>query len=90
MIFFFNANGDLLKGNPDTVYQGSSNAGKIYAVAPLNPGLIADIYFTLPNGDEAGPYLLTNGGTVIEGKELPDGYALWFINLNSNLTQLAI
>ena len=89
MIFFFNANGDLLKGNPDTVYQGSSNAGKIYAVAPLNPGLIADIYFTLPNGDEAGPYLLTNGGTVIEGKELPDGYALWFINLNSNLTQFA-
>lgn len=89
MIFFFNANGDLLKGNPDTVYQGSSNAGKIYAVAPLNPELIADIYFTLPNGDEAGPYLLTNGGTVIEGKELPDGYALWFINLNSNLTQFA-
>nr|DAU28818.1 MAG TPA: hypothetical protein [Caudoviricetes sp.] len=89
MIFFFNANGDLLKGNPDTVYQGSSNAGKIYAVAPLNPGLIADIYFTLPNGDEAGPYLLTNGGTIIEGKELPDGYALWFINLNSNLTQFA-
>lgn len=86
MIFFFNANGDLLKGNPDTVYQGSSNAGKIYAVAPLNPGLIADIYFTLPNGDEAGPYLLTNG---TEGKELPDGYALWFINLNSNLTQFA-
>lgn len=89
MIFFFNANGDLLKGNPDTVYQGSSNAGKIYAVAPLNPGLIADIYFTLPNGDEAGPYLLTSGGAVIEGKELPDGYALWFINLNSNLTQFA-
>lgn len=89
MIFFFNANGDLLKGKPDTVYQGSSNAGTIYAVAPLNPGLIADIYFTLPNGDEAGPYLLTNGGTVIEGKELPDGYALWFINLNSNLTQFA-
>lgn len=89
MIFFFNANGDLLKGKPDTVYQGSSNAGTIYAVAPLNPGLIADIYFTLPNGYEAGPYLLTNGGTVIEGKELPDGYALWFINLNSNLTQFA-
>ena len=89
MIFFLKADGTLIKSAPDTVYQGSAEAGKIYVVAPLNAGMLVDVYYELPNGERWGAYLLENNGTVINNEELPDGWALWSTTLESSITQYA-
>lgn len=89
MIFFFKADGTLMKSAPDTVYQGSAEAGKVYVVAPLNSGMLVDVYYELPNGERWGAYLLENNGTVINDTELPDGWALWSTTLESAITQYA-
>lgn len=89
MIFFLKADGTLIKSAPDTVYQGSAEAGKIYVVAPLNAGMLVDVYYELPNGERWGAYLLENNGTVINNEELPDGWALWSTTLESAITQYA-
>lgn len=89
MIFFLKADGTLIKSAPDTVYQGSAEAGKIYVVAPLNAGMLVDVYYELPNGERWGAYLLENNGTVINNEELPDGWALWSTTLDSAITQYA-
>lgn len=89
MIFFLKADGTLIKSAPDTVYQGSAEAGKIYVVAPLNAGMLVDVYYELPNGERWGAYLLENNGTVINNEELPDGWALWSTSLDSAITQYA-
>ena len=89
MIFFFKADGTLIKSAPETVYQGSAEAGKVYVVAPLNANMLVDVYYELPNGERWGAYLLENNGTVINNKELPDGWALWSTTLESAITQYA-
>lgn len=89
MIFFLKADGTLIKSAPDTVYQGSAEAGKIYVVAPLNAGMLVDVYYELPNGERWGAYLLENNGKVINNEELPDGWALWSTSLASAITQYA-
>lgn len=89
MIFFFKSDGTLIKSAPETVYQGSAEAGKVYVVAPLNAGMLVDVYYELPNGERWGAYLLENNGTVINNEELPDGWALWSTTLESAITQYA-
>ncbi len=89
MIFFFKSDGTLIKSAPETVYQGSAEAGKVYVVAPLNANMLVDVYYELPNGERWGAYLLENNGTVINNKELPDGWALWSTTLESAITQYA-
>lgn len=87
MIFFFKADGTLIKSAPETVYQGSAEAGKVYVVAPLNANMLVDVYYELPNGERWGAYLLENNGTVINNEELPDGWALWSTTIESAITQ---
>lgn len=89
MIFFFKSDGTLIKSAPETVYQGSAEAGKVYVVAPLNANMLVDVYYELPNGERWGAYLLENNGTVINNEELPDGWALWSTTLESTITQYA-
>lgn len=89
MIFFFKSDGTLIKSAPETVYQGSAEAGKVYVVAPLNSNMLVDVYYELPNGERWGAYLLENNGTVINNEELPDGWALWSTTLESAITQYA-
>lgn len=89
MIFFFKSDGTLIKSAPETVYQGSAEAGKVYVVAPLNANMLVDVYYELPNGERWGAYLLENNGTVINNEELPDGWALWSTTLGSAITQYA-
>lgn len=89
MIFFFKADGTLIKSAPETVYQGSAEAGKVYVVAPLNANMLVDVYYELPNGERWGAYLLENNGTVINNEELLDGWALWSTTLESVITQYA-
>lgn len=89
MIFFFKSDGTLIQSAPETVYQGSAEAGKVYVVAPLNANMLVDVYYELPNGERWGAYLLENNGTVINNEELPDGWALWSTTLESAITQYA-
>lgn len=89
MIFFFKSDGTLIKSAPETVYQGSAEAGKVYVVAPLNANMLVDVYYELPNGERWGAYLLENNGTVINNEELPDGWALWSTTLEIEITQYA-
>lgn len=89
MIFFFKSDGTLIKSAPETVYQGSAEAGKVYVVAPLNANMLVDVYYELPNGERWGAYLLENNGTVINNEELPDGWALWSTTLENAITQYA-
>lgn len=89
MIFFFKSDGTLIKSAPETVYQGSAEAGKVYVVAPLNANMLVDVYYELPNGERWGAYMLENNGTVINNEELPDGWALWSTTLESAITQYA-
>lgn len=89
MIFFFKSDGTLIKSAPETVYQGSAEAGKVYVVAPLNANMLVDVYYELPNGERWGAYLLENNGTVINNEELPDGWALWSTTFESAITQYA-
>lgn len=89
MIFFFKADGTLIKSAPETVYQGSAEAGKVYVVAPLNANMLVDVYYELPNGERWGAYLLENNGTVINNEELLDCWALWSTTLESAITQYA-
>ena len=89
MIFFFKSDGTLIKSAPETVYQGSAEAGKVYVVAPLNANMLVDVYYELPNGERWGAYLLENNGTVINNEELQDGWALWSTTLESAITQYA-
>lgn len=89
MIFFLKADGTLIKSAPDTVYQGSAEAGKIYVVAPLNAGMLVDVYYELPNGERWGAYLLENNGKVIDDADLPEGWALWSTSIASAITQYA-
>lgn len=89
MIFFLKADGTLIKSAPDTVYQGSAEAGKIYVVAPLNASMLVDVYYELPNGERWGAYLLENNGKVIDDADLPEGWALWSTSLASAITQYA-
>lgn len=89
MIFFFKSDGTLIKSAPETVYQGSAEAGKVYVVAPLNANMLVDVYYELPNGERWGAYLLENNGTVINNEELSDGWALWSTTLESAITQYA-
>ena len=89
MIFFFKADGALIKSAPDTVYQGSAEAGKIYVVMPFNANAVADVYFRLPNGENWGPYVLSNNGVVADGADMPTGWGLWSLDLESAITQYA-
>ena len=89
MIFFFKSDGTLIKSAPETVYQGSAEAGKVYVVAPLNANMLVDVYYELPNGERWGAYLLENNDTVINEEQLPDGWALWSTTLESAITQYA-
>lgn len=89
MIFFFKADGALIKSAPDIVYQGSAEAGKIYVVMPFNANAVADVYFRLPNGENWGPYVLSNNGVVADGADMPTGWGLWSLDLESAITQYA-
>ena len=98
MIYFFNADGTLIKQTPQTVVQGSSDSNKIYFVAPLLPTGAVRVGFNLPNGHQTAKYLLTNAGAVEtitpDGKvSITDGdgneYYIWERELPPTVTKQA-
>ncbi len=58
MIFFFNANGVLMKSVPERVFQGSNKANAICVCAPLSETLTATISFRLPDGTRTAQGLM--------------------------------
>lgn len=88
MIFFFNSNGYLLRSVPDFVYQGTSEANKVYIIAPLSEKIMADVVFQLPNGDITSPFLLTNKAFLpADGEKFPENISVWGTDLNALTTQ---
>lgn len=90
MIYFFNANGTLIKQTPSVVVQGSSESNKIYFVAPLLPTGVVRVGFNLPNGHMTAKYLLTNDGAL---SPMVDGngneYYIWERELPPTVTKQA-
>ena len=89
MIFYFNGMGTLIKSDPETLYQGSNKANKIYFVAPFSPTNQVVAQFTLPNGEISNtPLLMTSIGAIngvkLDGEE--KDFAIWFAVVPKDLT----
>lgn len=89
MIFYFNGMGTLIKSDPETLYQGSNKANKVYFVAPFSPTNQVVAQFTLPNGEISNTPLLMTAAGAINGVKL-DGdeqdFAIWFAVVPKDLT----
>ena len=72
MIFFFDAQGNLIRSLPSRVKQGSNKASRIWLFMPTGQGNIANIAFTLPNGDST-PQVIMN--KVDDFAEITNGCA---------------
>ena len=59
MDFYFKANGRLIKGPSDTLYQGSALASEIKFIAPVAPSAAVFCSFVLPNGYITYKYQMT-------------------------------
>lgn len=89
MIFYFNGMGTLIQSDPETLYQGSNKANKIYFVAPFSPTNQVVAQFTLPNGEISNtPLLMTSVGEIngvkLDGEE--KAFAIWFAVVPKDLT----
>ena len=89
MIFFYNANGTLIKTTYDHVYQGSDGATTLYFVAPVIPSATIGVAFNLPNGERSTMHtLMPVQGDELQGIVDGDGntYAIWSYDLDGYLT----
>ncbi len=59
MIFYYNANGDLISYTPQTVFQGSNLAQTIYFIAPVASRNTVKVCFSLPNGTTTQRSIMT-------------------------------
>ena len=91
MIFFFNANGDLLNSVLENVYQGSNNANTIYLVAPFPESCSVTVRYQLPDGTITGDFLLTKVEKALSQVQLEDGTALnlWATKIDRVATALS-
>lgn len=87
MIFFYGANGSLLKSTPERVYQGSNKANTIYFVCPTAKTNSVTIAFKLPNGDFT-PQHLMRLTEELNGVYDKDGniYSMWEFSIPSAIT----
>ena len=58
MVFFYDAQGCLLKSKVERVFQGSNKANTIYFVCPTAPSNFINVAFKLPNGDSVPQHLM--------------------------------
>ena len=66
MVFYFNANGELLKTIPEPIFQGSNKASKLLVVAPISANAVLNVSFKLPNGYVTTQMAMTNQGQLAE------------------------
>lgn len=88
MIFFFNANGDLLNSVIENVYQGSNGANTIYFVGPFPETNEVSVRYHLPNGEDTGETRLTKTDKPLlqAQTELGKDYNVWITSLNKVAT----
>ena len=64
MIITAKSNGDVLNIKPEVFYQGSTEANKIYLIAPFSAGSSVNIGFTLPNMTDIPVTLMTLSSAI--------------------------
>lgn len=79
MIFYFDANLNLIKNEPESVFQGSNKANTIYFVAPFSSADSVTVKFTLPDGKVTKVGLMTNTATLNGVVDIKSGetYSVW-------------
>lgn len=97
MIFFFDAEGNVIHTIPSRVKQGSNKASRVYCFMPTGVGNVVDVAFSLPNGETTPPIVmtpfsnetgLTNGENgVYDAKG--NVYHGWFYDLEKAVTAYA-
>ena len=79
MIFYFDAKLNLIKNEPESVFQGSNKANTIYFVAPFSSADSVTVKFTLPDGKVTKVGLMTNTATLNGVMDIKSGetYSVW-------------
>lgn len=88
MLFFVDNRGTVISGKPSPVYQGAADTNNIVLVAPYAANLQLAVAFTLPNGVNTQPYMMTRGGAVngVEFAPTGTGMAVWTFSMPSEIT----
>ena len=97
MIFFYDAQGNLIKSVPTNVYQGSNKASRIWFIMPTAPTNVVNVAFTLPNGQYAPQRIMTNatlGVGITDGEnkftdETGQVINAWYYDLLTDITAYA-
>ena len=90
MIFFFNAQGNLVESKPENVRQGSNKASRIWFVMPTASTNVVSIAFTLPNGEYAKKRPMTKSSNDLPYKdELGNNINVWYYDLLTDITSYA-
>lgn len=92
MIFFYNAQGNVMNVVPEPVYQGSNKANTIYVVAPFPSNVQVLAYFLLPNGEILQPAYAPNknGLTLLDTLNINDSsVGVWGVPLTKVMTAYA-
>jgi hypothetical protein len=97
MIFFYDAQGNLIKSVPTNVYQGSNKASRIWFIMPTAPTNVVNVAFTLPNGQYAPQRVMTNatlGVGITDGEnkftdETGQVINAWYYDLLTDITAYA-
>lgn len=59
MIFYFKANGEPIAHVPERIVQGSNKANTVYFIAPIAESVSVSVSFTLPDGTQTNPHVMT-------------------------------
>lgn len=92
MIFFYNAQGNVVNVVPEPVYQGSNKANTIYVVAPFPSNVQVLAHFLLPNGEILQPAYAPNknGLTLLDTLNINDSsVGVWGVQLTKVMTAYA-
>ena len=92
MIFFYNAQGNVINVVPEPVYQGSNKANTIYVVAPFPSNVQVLAHFLLPNGEILQPAYAPNknGLTLLDTLNINDSsVGVWGVQLTKVMTAYA-
>jgi hypothetical protein len=81
MIITIKANGDIVNIKPEVFYQGSTEANKIYLIAPLSINSVVELNFTLPNLHEIKNILMT------PSTKISDNLNTWVLDIPASITQ---
>lgn len=92
MIFIINSQGTTQSVLHEPVYQGSNGANQIILVAPFAQSVNPTVAFTLPNGIQTEPLLMTpfqnNTGEILYDAD-KNAYNMWSVDIDYPITEYA-